>query len=72
MLLKSKPDENIGTVFHCIGGMLIPGGAVVALSELNVDFVSLWPVAITFGVVFAPRHKDLRKRTASFATVLEK
>jgi hypothetical protein len=53
MLLKSKPDENIGTVFHFIGGMLIPGGAVVTLSELNVDFVSLWPVAITFGVIFA-------------------
>jgi hypothetical protein len=53
MLLKSKPGENIGTVFHFIGGMLIPGGAVVTLSELNVDFVSLWPVAITFGVIFA-------------------
>ena len=53
MLLKSKPDENIGTVFHFIGGMLIPGGAVVTLSELNVDFASLWPVAITFGVIFA-------------------
>ena len=53
MLLKSKPDQNIGTVFHFIGGMLIPGGAVVTLSELNVDFVSLWPVAITFGVIFA-------------------
>ncbi len=53
ILLKSKPDQNIGTVFHFIGGMLIPGGAVVTLSELNVDFVSLWPVAITFGVIFA-------------------
>lgn len=53
MLLKSKPDENIGTVFHFIGGMLIPGGAMVTLSELNVDFVSLWSVAITFGVIFA-------------------
>lgn len=53
MLLQSKPEDNIGTVFHFIGGMLIPGGAVVTLSELNVDFVSLWPVAITFGVIFA-------------------
>lgn len=53
ILLKSKPDQNIGTVFHFIGGMLIPGGAFVTLSELNVDFVSLWPVAITFGVIFA-------------------
>jgi hypothetical protein len=53
MLLKSRPDQNIGNVFHFIGGMLIPGGAVVTLSELNIDFVSLWPVAITFGVIFA-------------------
>ena len=53
MLLKSKPEENIGTVFHFIGGMLIPGGAVVTLSELNVGSVSLWPVAIAFGVIFA-------------------
>lgn len=53
ILLKSKPDENIGTVFHFIGGMLIPGGAIVTLSELSADFVSLWPVAITFGIIFA-------------------
>lgn len=53
MLLRSKPDQNIGAVFHFIGGMLIPGGAVVTLSELNVDFASLWPFAITFGVIFA-------------------
>jgi hypothetical protein len=53
MLLKSKPDENIGTVFHFIGGMLIPSGALVTLSELNIDFISLWPVAFTFGIVFA-------------------
>lgn len=52
MLLKSKPDQNIGTVFHFIGGILIPGGAMVTLSELNVDFVSLWPVTITFGTIF--------------------
>jgi hypothetical protein len=53
MLLKNKPEDNIGTVFHFIGGMLIPGGAVVTLSELNADFVSLWPVTITFGIIFA-------------------
>lgn len=53
MLLKQKPEDNIGAIFHFIGGMLIPGGAVVTLFELEVDFVSLWPVAITFGVLFA-------------------
>ncbi|MBI3420496.1 MAG: DUF2157 domain-containing protein [Candidatus Sungbacteria bacterium] len=53
MLLKQKPEDNIGPIFHFIGGMLIPGGAIVTLSELKVDSVSLWPVAITFGVIFA-------------------
>lgn len=53
LLLKNKPEENIGTVFHFIGGMLIPGGAIVTLSELNVDFNTLWSVAVTFGVIFA-------------------
>lgn len=53
VLLKSKPDEYIGTIFHGIGGILIPGGAMVTLSELRVDSVSLWPVAITFGIIFA-------------------
>lgn len=52
-LLKSKPEDTIGSVFHCIGGLLIPGGALVTLSELSVDTVSLWPVAITFGGIFA-------------------
>lgn len=53
VLLQNKPEDNIGTVFHFMGGMLIPGGAVVTLSELSVDTVSLWPVAITFGVIAA-------------------
>lgn len=53
VLLKQKPGDYIGPVFLAIGGMLIPGGAVVTLSELEVDFVSLWPVTITFGAIFA-------------------
>jgi hypothetical protein len=53
VLVKSKPESNIGLVFHFIGGMLIPGGAMVTLSEFNIDFVSLWPVSITFGIIFA-------------------
>lgn len=53
VLLKQKPEDSIGPVFHAIGGLLIPGGAMVTLSELHVDFVSMWPVAITFGVIFA-------------------
>lgn len=53
MLLKSNPDENLGTVFHFIGGMLIPGGALVALSELDVEMATLWPVTLTFGAILA-------------------
>lgn len=53
MLLKQKPKDNIGAIFHVIGGILIPDGAVVMLHELGFDSVSLWPVAIAFGVIFA-------------------
>lgn len=52
ILLKSKPEDIIGSVFHFIGGLLIPGGAMVALYELNIGQDSLWPVAITFGLIF--------------------
>lgn len=52
MLLKSKPDQNIGTVFHFIGGMLIPGGSMVLLSELSTGQDPSWPLAITFGIIF--------------------
>ena len=51
VLLKQKPEDTIGPIFHFIGGMLIPGGAVVTLSELSVE--SDWAVAITFGAIFA-------------------
>lgn len=53
VLLQQKPETNLGPVFHTIGGALIPGGAVVTLFELEVDFASLWPVAVTFGIIFA-------------------
>jgi len=53
MLLNSQPQTNLGSVFHFIGGMLVPGGAMVALNEMSVDSVTLWPVSITFGVIFA-------------------
>ena len=53
VLLKQKREDNIGMIFHFIGGLLIPGGAIVTLHEFNVEIVSLWPFAITFGVIFA-------------------
>lgn len=52
VLLKQKREENIGPIFHFIGGMLIPGGAVVTLSELDVSFSNLWPVTLAFGAIF--------------------
>lgn len=53
VLLNTKPEEKLGLVFHLIGGVLIPGGALVMLSELSPGIVSLWPVTITFGAIFA-------------------
>ncbi|MBI4118156.1 MAG: DUF2157 domain-containing protein [Parcubacteria group bacterium] len=52
VLLKQKPDQYIGAVFHFIGGVLIPSGVVVTLSELGVKVDSVWPLAIIFGVLF--------------------
>lgn len=63
MLLKQRPGDNIGQIFHFIGGMLIPGGAIVTLSELSVD--GDWTIAITFAGIFAfylflnALHKDV-------------
>ena len=53
ILLKHKPEEIIGSVFHFMGGLLIPGGAMVMLSELKVDLSSLWPLVIVFGFISA-------------------
>lgn len=53
VLLAQKPHAHIGAVFHSIGGVLVPVGALVLLDELSAGVVSLWPVAIAFGVIFA-------------------
>lgn len=52
-LLKQRPNDNIGAVFHSIGGLLVPGGAVVALHEMNIGLDSLWPTTMTFLAIFA-------------------
>jgi hypothetical protein len=51
MLLKTKPTDVIGSVFHVIGGLLIPGGAMVMLYELDVIQATAWPITITFGII---------------------
>ena len=53
ILLKQKPTDNIGPIFHFIGGALIPSGALVTLDVLSTGINSIWPVAITFGIIFA-------------------
>ncbi len=53
VLLKDKPEENLGIVFQFIGGILIPGGALVTLSELSTGVDHPWVVASTFGIIFA-------------------
>ncbi len=50
-LLKTRPDDSIGSIFHGIGGLIIPGGALVTLSELNILSNTVWPVAITFCII---------------------
>lgn len=49
ILLKQKPQDHIGPIFHFIGGLLIPGGAIVTLLEFEV--VGDWTVAITYAVL---------------------
>ncbi len=50
MLADTRPE--LGTVFHGIGGLMVPGGALITLDEMNVDFDSRWPVTITILIVF--------------------
>ncbi|MCP3681854.1 MAG: hypothetical protein GY861_04115 [bacterium] len=50
VLLKQRPGNGIGPIFHFIGGVLIPGGAAVALVE--ADITSEWMIAVTYCVIF--------------------
>lgn len=51
MLTLTKRESNLGTVFHAIGGLLIPGGAMVTMYEINPSNITEWSVAITFGLI---------------------
>ena len=51
MQLKKAAELSVGTVFHFIGGMLIPLGAVVTLAEMSLDD-SIWSFAIAFISIF--------------------
>lgn len=52
IFLKQRPNENVGAIFHLIGGMLIPGGVIVLLHELDLLAFSRWPVVIAFALSF--------------------
>lgn len=52
LLIHTRPDNQIGKVFHAIGGLLMPGGAVVLLLELFDYDMSLWKLAAAFSVLF--------------------
>lgn len=52
ILLKQKPQDSLGAVFHSIGGILIPVGVFVTLNEFASSYFSLWPITIAFGFVF--------------------
>ena len=47
----SKPEAQLGYVFHIIAGLIIPGGAVVTVYEM-FEFASAWPSTIAFGALF--------------------
>lgn len=50
LLLKQK--KSLGGIFHILGGALIPGGAIVTLTEFATREVSIWPVTFTFLFIF--------------------
>ncbi len=53
VLLNKKPEDKIGSVFHAIGGVLIPGGAMVLLSEIyTTTSVSAGTLAFAYGIIF--------------------
>jgi peptidoglycan/LPS O-acetylase OafA/YrhL len=44
--------DNIEAVFYFIGGLLIPGGAVVLINEFNLGVTSTAPLAMAFCFIF--------------------
>lgn len=52
VLLKQNNGGAIGAAFHLIGGLLIPGGALVALYEINSNIQTPWPIAMIFALIF--------------------
>lgn len=49
---KTKENQNLSSIFYAMGGLLIPGGSIVVLNELNIINDNVWPICFTFGVIF--------------------
>jgi len=49
-LLKQKPEDHIGPVFHTLGGVLIPTGVAVTLLEFNIT--NGWAITAGFAGIF--------------------
>lgn len=51
-LLLESNGRKLGAIFHIIGGLLIPGGALVALTEIVGNTTNRWSETIAFFVIF--------------------
>lgn len=49
IIIKDKQDDMLGSVFHALGGVLIPGGAMVTLMEI----ASFDPKPIHIAIIFS-------------------
>lgn len=53
VLYKQKPASNLGSIFHTIGGVLVIGGVMVLLEELEIVlFGQMWTYALAYLTVF--------------------
>jgi hypothetical protein len=52
-LIDTKKTSLLGSVFHLIGAVLLPGGMFVTLDELQIDITNPWLVTTIFAVLTA-------------------
>ncbi len=50
--MLQDPERDIGSVFHGIGGFMVPGGALITLDEMGANFDTSWPITLTIAMVF--------------------
>lgn len=73
LLLRRKPDDAIGSVFHLIGGVLIPSGALVTLYELSNDVYNPWALVyawIGISIFYVLLMLAHRKPLLTFFTIV--